>query len=892
MSAENIIGFADKVKNVNTKKAAFLSEAVPFFEALFSTVLDDKSGQIELRTFPKYKSRYQGWFDDEIKAAEKAYELCEQGIDVYFSVNPKTEGGKKEHIPSGVTFHCEVDFGSAGHKKQSKWKDDNILLKALCDFNPSPSYIIYSGGGFHVYWILKAPYKINCKADLDLIERENLTLVKLLGGDPGTQDISRVLRVPGSTNFKLKNNPRRVCVVHSSSKRYTVDEMRKALLKWEKEPPASHQEVTIGPDRISRVMSACEFIKWCFDNPDEVSEPQWHAAVSNVALLEPDGRELCHELSREYSGYTDEETDLKVDRALQNAKPHTCDTINEKLDFKCSQRCKNKAPIVKLKHVINERGFELDLEVRKLPVLSDKALVGIAGEFVKLATRNSEADQAAVLATFLTRFSVEVGAGPFFWVGDSKQYARLMTVIVGNSSKSRKGTSATPVERLFDTSINYPDYQSARTSPGPLSSGEGLIYNVRDEQKEWKVIDKKTGEMGLVVTDPGIADKRCFIRDEELAAALTCTKREGNTLSVIIRQFWDSGTLEPLTKTNRCCCTGAHMGIVAHITIRELLDILHETQVYNGFANRFLWVFARRKKLVSRPQPMPEDELANFQGRIIELCKKARGDITMTFSDDALSMWDDVYPELSKEHLGLSGVVCNRAEAQTIRIAMIYALLNGETVIRSHHLEASLAFWQYCEDSALFIFSGRESDVIADRIVEALKESDFTKTELNDLFAHNIPSERIQHALKELIMSGRVALSQDKVPGMKGRPPVKYTLMEALVLSPKTYVKNENNGLNQTQNKSAEFVTSVSEDSSEDIISLNSFNTLSSMGVEEPYVRPLDIQNFVSGLNEAELYLFEERTAIQVMDGIVPDEQAERSAMISILEDREKEKHT
>lgn len=840
MSDENIISFAEKVKNINTKKASFLSEAVPFFGALFSTVLDDKSGQIELRTFPKHRTHYQDWFDDETKAAEKAYELCKQGIDVYFSVNPKTEGGKKENIPSVVTFHAEVDFGAAGHKKKSKWKDDITLLKALCDFSPSPSYSIYSGGGFHVYWILKEPYKINSKADIDLIEGLNLTLTKLLGGDPGTQDISRVLRVPGSTNYKLKNNPRPVCVVHSSSNRYTVDEMRKALFNRHEENPANHQVETINPDIMSKIMSACEFIKKCFDNPDEVSEPQWHAVISNVALLEPDGRELCHELSRGYSGYTEEETNLKVDRALQNAKPHTCDTINEKLDFTCSRRCKFKAPLVKLKHVINERGFELDLEVRKLPVLSEKALVGIAGEFVELATHHSEADKAAVLATFLTRFSVEVSRGPCFWVGDSKHYARLMTVIVGNSSKARKGTSSTPVERLFNTSSNYPDYEFARTSPGPLSSGEGLIYNVRDEQKEWKVTDKKTGEMGLVVTDPGITDKRLFIRDEELAAALACTKREGNTLSVIIRQFWDSGTLEPLTKTNRCSCTGAHVGIVAHITIKELLDILNEIQVFNGFANRLLWVFSRRKKLISRPQPMPNDELANFQGRIIELCKKVWGTTTMTFSEDALNMWDEVYPELSKEHLGLSGVVCNRAEVQTIRIAMIYALLDGETVIRPHHLEAALAFWQYCEDSALFIFGGRESDIVADKIIEALKDGDLTSTEINELFSHNVQSARIKYALQELAISGKITSYKDQEPNAKGRPTIRYTLLKDTELTVTTYEKNELNELNTSRSKSTEV----------SINSLNSFNSLHSSENEKENNTGNDKKVSTKGYNE------------------------------------------
>ena len=65
----------------------------------------------------------------------------------------------------------------------------------------------------------------------------------------------------------------------------------------------------------------------------------------------------------------------------------------------------------------------------------------------------------------------------------------------------------------------------ARVSPGPLSSGEGLIYAVRDEVTAWKV-DKKTGEGEEIVSDPGVEDKRLFILDEEFSSALIASKRE------------------------------------------------------------------------------------------------------------------------------------------------------------------------------------------------------------------------------------------------------------------------------------------------------------------------------------------------------------------------------
>ena len=60
--------------------------------------------------------------------------------------------------------------------------------------------------------------------------------------------------------------------------------------------------------------------------------------------------------------------------------------------------------------------------------LDQNALHGLAGKVVNLATRNSEADPAAVLATFLTRFGVEVGPRPVLMVGDTKHYPRIFVV--------------------------------------------------------------------------------------------------------------------------------------------------------------------------------------------------------------------------------------------------------------------------------------------------------------------------------------------------------------------------------------------------------------------------------------------------------------------------------
>ncbi len=429
-------------------------------------------------------------------------------------------------------------------------------------------------------------------------------------------------------------------------------------------------------------------------------------------------------------------------------------------------------------------------DVKAWPILNSKALFGLAGQVVDAATRYSEADPAAVLVTFLTRFATEVGSTPVIMVGDSMQYVRINTVIVGNSSKSRKGTSAKPIDRVF-AHQGY-GYRPARTSPGPLSSGEGLIYAVRDNLMEWGIIDKKTSERGWVEVDPGVADKRLCVIDEEFGSALSCTKRDGNTLSTIIRQAWDHGTIEPLTKTNRIKSTGAHICIISHITIFELQHKMHENEALNGFANRFLWVCARRHGVISRPKPMPRPEVDHLHEMIIHAVDKANTFQFMEFSDDTWAIWDKVYPELSKDHSGLAGVVINRAEVQVIRLAMIYALLDEQNIIMPHHLEAALALWDYCKESTLFIFGSTEGDVIADKIIEALHEHDLSSTDIHALFQRNIPAKKINNTVKDLLSRGKVTMYKEKKTKGKGKPITMYTLEKGATC-------NESNECNTTE---------------------------------------------------------------------------------------------
>ena len=73
---------------------------------------------------------------------------------------------------------------------------------------------------------------------------------------------------------------------------------------------------------------------------------------------------------------------------------------------------------------------------------------------------------------------------------------------------------------------------------------------------------------------------------------------------------------------------------------------------------------------------------------------------------DAREVWEHVYATLSQGKPALLGAILGRAEAQTVRLALIYALLDGSDHIGVEHLNAALSVWSFCESSAAYIFSG------------------------------------------------------------------------------------------------------------------------------------------------------------------------------------------
>ncbi|MGH2835809.1 MAG: DUF3987 domain-containing protein [Solirubrobacteraceae bacterium] len=363
---------------------------------------------------------------------------------------------------------------------------------------------------------------------------------------------------------------------------------------------------------------------------------------------------------------------------------------------------------------------------------------GLAGEIVQTIAPQTEADPVAILSQLLVAFGAAVGRGAFFQVEATRHHPNEFLVLIGDSARARKGSSWDHVHRLItaaDTTIG------GRILTG-LSSGEGLIHSVRDPAGQ----------------DPGASDRRLLVIEPEFVSVLKNVSREISTLSPTLRSAWDGRPLAILTRTAPARATDAHISVIGHITATELRAHINPVELANGLLNRFLLLGCRRVRLL--PEGGDPDPLkgTGLNRRLQATLGSAQRAGQLRLSTPASRAWTDTYQRLAQPQPGIAGAISARAEAHTIRLALLYTLLDGAREIQPEHLTAALTLWDYAQRSATWALERTASDPLARQIHSALDHAPdgLTRTQLRDLLHRNPTTQQLDHVLAQLAADGKI----------------------------------------------------------------------------------------------------------------------------------------
>jgi hypothetical protein len=390
------------------------------------------------------------------------------------------------------------------------------------------------------------------------------------------------------------------------------------------------------------------------------------------------------------------------------------------------------------------------------PVLASEAFHGPIGDYVLQTAPHTEADPAAVLVQLLVGVGVLANSGPHVLAGNDPHPASLFAVIVGDTSRAKKGT-AWSAARIVLARID-PAWAGERILGG-FGSGEIVIETLAG---------LRNGD-----DDTGPRDTRMLIQEGEWASVLKVSARDGSTLGQTIRNAWDGKPLAARTRgKGTVVATDYHLGAIGHITVEELRRTLHDSDTYGGTVNRSIWVAARRSKRLPEGGNVP-DTLADQAARTLAAnLTAARRHGRYERTQAARALWADIYHELADDSpAGLLGAAIARSEAQCLRLSLAYAIADGADTIDVEHLEAAHALWRYCRATAAMIFP--PSTTLADQILAALQDSGsegITGTTLHALSGRNASAAALQAAVAELVSQELVETVTAPNPSGRGRP--------------------------------------------------------------------------------------------------------------------------
>lgn len=235
-----------------------VAQAQLFFDALFGNVTGEHWGYLWTATQDNRHTTYPFKVtdaDQRAQMAKRAIELSDAGLQVYFGVNlidfkpAPYERSKNATVAIQVAVICDIDIEGGTHEQSDKkiYAPDFDTAKSFLPF--ATSLVVNSGYGLHAYCIYEKPIVI---ADTNRVEaqRRNVGFIKVIrsrAGDcgktaDGVGDLARVLRVPGTFNYKLGiSADAPLCrIVEVNDVRFTpadLDERIAALLPKPQESP-------------------------------------------------------------------------------------------------------------------------------------------------------------------------------------------------------------------------------------------------------------------------------------------------------------------------------------------------------------------------------------------------------------------------------------------------------------------------------------------------------------------------------------------------------------------------------------------------------------------------------------------------------------------------------
>ena len=344
----------------------------------------------------------------------------------------------------------------------------------------------------------------------------------------------------------------------------------------------------------------------------------------------------------------------------------------------------------------------------------------MAGDFARRICGRNERALPAVLLQILACTGPALGPNVFHKQAYSRRGANLIAVIVTTSGCFRTNDWFAPIRCLFEA--------TAGSSNSPFLKSKAL-----------ESIHSICGVDAARSVEP------CLLTGAfDLSWALIGRPK----VNLSFRRVWDE-------------LLG--ISVVGHLTESDLLATRTSASVLET-ASCIIWCRVDGD-VNGLPQLLPGDQWERISKTIEGRAKQASGRVEMKMKPEAHKQWEAIYPSLISTHNDVARCVTSRGDANVLRLALNYALLDGADGIDMSHLKAAIAVWEYCRTSAESLFASGTESVLTRRLLNVLARRPHSKTELHAVLHNHTPARRLDAELAELIAQGLVAVEVGKTAG-------------------------------------------------------------------------------------------------------------------------------
>lgn len=425
---------------------------------------------------------------------------------------------------------------------------------------------------------------------------------------------------------------------------------------------------------------------------------------------------------------------------------------------------------------------------RNAPQPDAACLYGLIGDVARAGSDGTETNAHAIAANFMAYLSCAIGRGVYLPIGNTWHHARLFCLHIGRSGRGRKGDAVSLVLRIDAALRTIDDAFAPQVHRGGLSTREGLAALIHDGYRQ--------GRQDM----PAIEDKRLWVVESEFANVLHQGRRDGNTLSAALRDCWDGVDLKPATKSNRLYASDPHVCLSGAISPGELTGLMSTRELTNGFANRFLMIWAERSRMLPFPKETPQAAVEHLARRTLEVLTFVHADqhderehLRMELSPQAQWRYAQLYRGELHDGIddGAIGALLERRAPMLLRLAMLMALTDLQTRIDVPHIDAAMAWIRHATASVRFVFVSAAEEAklvqvqeLSNRVLAFLHErGQATRSQISaECFWGKVPKAQLDASLEHLLASTPPKITVqwgERADGAPGAPVRVYRLAAA-----------------------------------------------------------------------------------------------------------------